>query len=118
MMEDLTLFHFLPVLPGIVFVIAGFIMWKRPARSINGLYGYRSPLAKSEQRLWDAAQSTSSVLMMRLGAAQIVVSLLVGYTVANEVFPVAYLLVSTIGNYIAVRTITEYRLREVQTQPM
>lgn len=113
-MDDLSFLHFLPVLPGVVFSIVGLILQYFPPKKINFLYGYRSKLSMSSQELWDVAQRISAKEMIRLGLIQAIVGLLVGYTVANEVFPVAYILVSAVACGIAVMMRTETQLRSMK----
>ena len=45
----------------------GFIMSKKPPKEINGLYGYRTPIAMKNQKNWDYAQVYSAKVMMKYG---------------------------------------------------
>lgn len=61
---------------GLIFVIAGALMYFRPPRKINLIYGYRSKLSMRNQGNWDFAQRFSSVQMIRLGWALMAISCL------------------------------------------
>jgi len=49
------------LLSGAVFVIAAEWMKRRPPRTINHLYGYRTPASMASQERWDFAQQASAV---------------------------------------------------------
>src|SRR5690554_7927889 len=57
----------IPVMTGLIFVIAGFVMLKFPPKEINGLYGYRTKSSMKNQERWDFAQNYSAKEMMKLG---------------------------------------------------
>lgn len=57
----------IPTLTGFIFIIAGFIQYKFPPKSINAFYGYRTNKSMRNQKSWDFAQLYSSKLMMKLG---------------------------------------------------
>ena len=57
----------IPTLTGFIFIIAGFIQYKFPPKSINAFYGYRTNKSMKNQKSWDFAQLYSSKLMMKLG---------------------------------------------------
>ena len=52
---------------GIIFIVMGFIMSKKPPKEINNLYGYRTPRAMKNQKIWDYAQVYSAKVMMKYG---------------------------------------------------
>lgn len=52
----------------IIFILFGFILMKYPPKSINKVYGYRTPLAMKNQDTWDEAQKHSGFIIMILGA--------------------------------------------------
>jgi uncharacterized membrane protein len=52
---------------GLIFIVMGFIMSKKPPKEINGLYGYRTPIAMKNQKNWDYAQVYSAKVMMKYG---------------------------------------------------
>lgn len=52
---------------GLVFMLAGFLMYKFPPKKINGLYGYRTPSSMKSQERWDFAQKYSAKSMIKLG---------------------------------------------------
>lgn len=57
----------IPILTGIIFTIAGFVMLKYPPKTINSLYGYRTSSSMSNQETWDFAQLYSAKQMIKLG---------------------------------------------------
>ena len=57
----------IPALTGFIFIVAGFIQYKFPPKSINAFYGYRTNKSMRNQKSWDFAQLYSSKLMMKLG---------------------------------------------------
>lgn len=111
-MDMFSLLHVLPALPGVLFLVVGALMKAFPAKNRNFLYGYRTTTSMKSQEAWDAAQIFGARESMRLGAIQAVVGLAVGYTVANEVFPVAYIIVSAVACGIALIARTEMMLRK------
>lgn len=52
---------------GLIFIIAGFVMYKYPPKKINSLYGYRTLSSMKNQERWNFAQNYSSKEMMKLG---------------------------------------------------
>ena len=42
-------------------------MSKKPPKEINGLYGYRTPRAMKNQKIWEYAQVYSAKVMMKYG---------------------------------------------------
>lgn len=109
--EYMWVFYILPALPGVIFVITGYITLKFPPKTIRWWYGYRTATSMHSQETWTAAQEFSSKEFIRLGFLQMIIGLFVGFTVANEIFPVAYMLVSSIACAITGFIRTETHLR-------
>ena len=61
---------------GLIFIIAGFILYKYPPKKINSLYGYRTTSSMENQEKWNFAQNYSSKEMMKLGFLLLISSLL------------------------------------------
>lgn len=57
----------IPVITGLIFAIAGFVMLKFPPKNINALYGYRTKSSMKSQKRWDFAQNYAAKEMMKLG---------------------------------------------------
>ncbi|MDR6721287.1 SdpI family protein [Paenibacillus sp. 2003] len=55
------------IIIGVCYFILGLMVFKKPPKMINGIYGYRTPRAMSNSELWDEAQSYSANLMMQFG---------------------------------------------------
>ena len=52
---------------GIVFILAGIILYVFPPKKINGLYGYRTQTSMQSQQKWDFAQTYSGKIMILTG---------------------------------------------------
>jgi len=57
----------IPLLTGLIFVLAGFVLWKFPPKDINYIYGYRSKRSMQSQAQWDFAQAYAGKRMMLYG---------------------------------------------------
>ena len=55
------------LLVGIIFILAGAILYVFPPKKINGLYGYRTASSMKNQQIWDFAQTYSAKIMMLTG---------------------------------------------------
>lgn len=63
------------LLVGSIFIIAGFILYKFPPKSINELYGYRTKNSMRNIERWKFAQTYSARLMMYLGAVYLLLAI-------------------------------------------
>lgn len=52
---------------GLLFTLAGFIMYKYPPKNINSLYGYRTPSSMENLEKWNFAQNYASKEMIKAG---------------------------------------------------
>jgi len=57
----------LPVMVGVIFIVFGFILKKRPPRSVNHLYGYRTPRSMKNETNWAFSQLYAANEMLQLG---------------------------------------------------
>ena len=57
----------MPLMTGVIFIIAGYIVLKFPPKKINSFYGYRTSSSMKNQERWDFAQVYSSILMIYSG---------------------------------------------------
>ena len=64
------------IICGLVFLVAGYIMYKFPPKNINYLYGYRTGTSMKSQERWDFAQRYSALQMVRGGAVLTIAGLL------------------------------------------
>jgi len=55
------------LLVGIVFILAGTIMYVFPPKKINSFYGYRTASSMQSQQKWNFAQTYSAKIMMLIG---------------------------------------------------
>lgn len=58
---------YIPVMTGVIFTIAGFIMLKFPPNNINSLYGYRTHNSMKSKEAWKFSQRYASMEMIKLG---------------------------------------------------
>ena len=71
-------------LTGVIFVLAAEWMERRPPKTINHLYGYRTPASMASQERWDFAQKASAIRMRFWGWVMVALGGLVAVT--NSVF--------------------------------
>ena len=57
----------LPLLTGLIFIIAGFIMFRFPPKKINMFYGYRTISSMKSQERWDFSQLYSAKKLIYFG---------------------------------------------------
>ncbi|WP_158211944.1 SdpI family protein [Robiginitalea sediminis] len=62
-------------LSGLIFLISGYVLKRRPPREINWFYGYRTSASMRSQERWDFAQRESAVAGMQVGGAMVILSL-------------------------------------------
>ncbi|RYG33154.1 MAG: SdpI family protein [Chitinophagaceae bacterium] len=65
----------IPILLGVIFLIAGAAMRIFPPRKINALYGYRTPRSMSSGTRWHFAQKFAAYKLMESGIVLALVSL-------------------------------------------
>jgi len=102
-----------PVMCGLIFVIASFIMMKYPPKKINMLYGYRTRQSMRSQKHWDFAQKYASGVMAACGIAMAFIgfglSLIIKSFPLNLIFSLGLLVASA----FAMVLITERRLKKL-----
>jgi len=76
-----------PHMLGAIYLLFGGIQYFFPPKKINNWYGYRTPLSKSRQDIWDEANKFSALYMMKLGVIFIVIGLCT--TTVINVIPMA-----------------------------
>ncbi|MFE4713995.1 SdpI family protein [Paenibacillus sp. NPDC056722] len=64
------------LLIGLITCVTGFIVKKKPPKTINSLYGYRTRRSMKSQLLWDEANRYSAELMIRYGLAYALIGLI------------------------------------------
>lgn len=72
-------FEFILLLVGLIFIVAGYILYKFPPKKINYIYGYRTRASMADQESWDFAQKFSGIEMMKMGAALMATSLIASF---------------------------------------
>tara|TARA_R110002072_G_scaffold72354_2_gene173024 strand:+ start:7666 stop:8025 length:360 start_codon:yes stop_codon:yes gene_type:complete len=97
---------------GIVYILAGFIMLKRPPKKINPLYGYRTRQSMSSQEKWDFAQIYSSKEMIRQGIYMIFIATLSLFISLNNMLSMMLALLVIILSVIFLLISTEKKLKQ------
>ena len=64
------------LIAGIAFIVMGVIMYYRPPKEINYLYGYRSAASMKSQEQWDFAQRYCALQAIKVSGVMMGVSLL------------------------------------------
>ena len=72
------------VAAGVIFSLAGLLLWKRPPRRINGLYGYRTAAAMRNQASWDFAQVFAGRRMAKSGLVLVLLGIVAAYFPIGE----------------------------------
>jgi uncharacterized membrane protein len=60
---------------GLIFIVMGGILYLRPAKKINSLYGYRTASSTESQERWDFAQKRGGREMMLAGILLILIGI-------------------------------------------
>jgi uncharacterized membrane protein len=66
----------IPIIVSPIFIIAGLLLWLKPPKKINHIYGYRTSISMKSQEAWDYAQVLSGKQMVYMGLAYLSTSLL------------------------------------------
>ena len=98
---------------GIVFILAGAIMYVFPPKKINGLYGYRTASSMKNQQKWDFAQTYSAKIMMLTGLIFTLISPSKGLFKTNESIDLAIGMFCMIVGSILMIVVVEKALRKV-----
>lgn len=72
------------ILSGLLFLIAGLIVYFVPPKKINGLYGYRTEKSMKSQERWDFAQIFAAKKMILSGVILCIVGLLAAFVSLSE----------------------------------
>ena len=64
----------MPLFLGIVFFTLGLLLYFFPPKKINIIYGYKTSNSMQSQERWDFAQKYSSVKMIQIGLAILILS--------------------------------------------
>ena len=64
------------ILTGPIFLITGWILRRFPPKSINSLYGYRTPRSMKNKENWDFSQTYAANLMMQCGGFMLAIAII------------------------------------------
>lgn len=65
------------LLTPLIMITAGFFMYKKPPKEINGLIGYRTAMSQKNKDTWFFAQTYCGKLWLKIGAALSIPSVIV-----------------------------------------
>ena len=104
----------LPLLVGPIFVLSGIILWLKPPKKINSIYGYRTRRSMSSQSKWDIAQIYSGKLLVRFGLAFTATSVfgLVNSDIPEMIGVIFYLSLMIVGVLLVIRRV-ELKLKKL-----
>mgnify|MGYP002152270692 CR=1 FL=1 len=101
---------------GVIFIIAGFILLKKPPKEINYLYGYRTKTSMQNKSVWCFAQKLSAKYLMIIGFIQVLLSF-PGLIFRPKIeFAIAITLFIIIGSVAAKVIIIEKKLKSFLSQ--
>ncbi len=98
---------------GIVFILAGIILYVFPPKNINGLYGYRTQTSMQSQQKWDFAQTYSAKIMMFTGLIFTLIAPSKGLFKTNENIDLAIGMFCMISGSILMIVAVEKALRKI-----
>ncbi|RAW12076.1 hypothetical protein DC345_22380 [Paenibacillus taichungensis] len=110
--EDIVAGAIVGIICGVCYFILGLMVYKKPPKRINGIYGYRTPRAMSNPELWEEAQRYSANLMMQFGVI-ITVFGIIGFWL-TDVRALVLSLVATGFYTFRLFTRVEGRLKQMQ----
>lgn len=99
---------------GIVFILAGVILYVFPPKKINGLYGYRTQTSMQNQQKWDFAQTYSGKIMMLTGLIFTLIAPSKGLFKTNESVDLAIGMLCMIIGSILMIVVVEKALRKIE----
>ena len=104
----------LPFLVGTTFLLVGFLIKKRPPKTINHIYGYRTKRSMKDQKSWDFAQQYSAKEMIQAGYYLLAVSFIGWFIQLPELvtYPIGLGIMVTVMIIMFVRT--ENALKELE----
>jgi uncharacterized membrane protein len=112
-MDFLNLFFIFLFPTGLIFLIAGSVLAKKPPKEINQLYGYRTKRSMSSQEKWDFAQMYSAKEMINHGKYLMLISLFGLFLQPGETFSIisAVVLILLSCIFLIVNTEKELKLK-------
>jgi len=103
-----------PMLTGIIYLIAGWFLQSRPPKKINNMYGYRTKASFQSQKHWDFAQEYSGNLLIKCGIFSILFSLLAFVLPEGYVLGLVLVLLLSFGICWLVYRNTENALKRIE----
>ncbi|SFO15488.1 SdpI/YhfL protein family protein [Paenimyroides ummariense] len=99
---------------GIVFILAGSVMYIFPPKKINGLYGYRTQTSMQSQQKWNFAQTYSAKIMMLTGLIFTLIAPSKGLFKTNDSIDLAIGMFCMIVGSILMIVVVEKALRKIK----
>lgn len=103
---------FIAVMGGVIFVLAGMLMYFYPPKEISGLFGYRTAASMKSQENWDFAQIYSAQKMMLSGTVLCIIGILAGFVSMSENLQIVIGLSILISSCIYLFISTEKALKQ------
>ncbi len=108
---------FIAVMGGLLFVLAGIIIYLFPPKEINGLYGYRTAASMKSKECWTFAQHYSARKIIWYGSALILVGIAASFIKTSEeigtIIGLALLISCPIALFVKVQKKLSERFKEV-----
>ncbi len=111
-MENLNTLFQITCLLGLIFIIAGLLLYKFPPKKINPLFGYRTRQSMGSIEKWNFAQFYSSILMMKSGLFLIGIAFLSLCITISETISVIIGIVCLLAITIYLFVKTEKKLKQ------
>jgi len=99
---------------GIVFILAGIILYVFPPKKVNGLYGYRTQTSMQSQQKWNFAQTYSAKIMMLTGLIITLIATSKGLFQTNATVDLAIGMFCMIIGSILMIVVVEKALRKIE----
>ncbi len=61
----------------VLITVCGFMMYKRPPKEINDIYGYRTSMSKKNKETWKFAHDYCGRLWIKVGIIMLIVSIII-----------------------------------------
>lgn len=101
-------------LTALIFILAGSILYYNPPKSINHLYGYRTPQSMSSQQKWDFSQSYSGKLMVIFGCLMVLLALTDIWVSYDSFWTSCLAIAPTLLVCILLLLITETKMKKIE----
>lgn len=104
------------LLPGLIFIITGFIMKVKSPKEINSIYGYRTQRSMKNQANWEFAQVFSAKKCRLYGAIFFTIGLILSVLLWGKESPIIpfYIFMAVIISFVMIMVSTEGNLKKFE----